>query len=844
MTGSTDFKVTGALLGLTLLVGGAGVSYPILQLLMNCAAVGAFTYFSVRPANKLPGGLDRWAFALITILLLLPLAQLIPLPPSLWQALPGRELPKQLDGALGWSLWRPWTLDIEGTMRSWLVMIPAAVLLWGCLRLNVEERQKLLWIVVAFALLNAFLGVVQLASGGDFTPYSSAHRGYPIGWFVNRNHSASYMLAAMPILAALGASRISQLTDRTPVMVAVVSALTVLAMVAIGTTSRMGLAMLPVAVISSIIILTRQKSPKRLALPGLIGVGALGLAFSGSAAFQRSIARFSPVDEARFGFWNDLVWAIQHYGLAGTGLGTFVPVFRTAESLETISPAFVNHAHNDYLEVALELGAFGVLLLIGWAVLAAVAIVGATRRRATDHRLLLRFACAAALIVFVLSSSVDYPLRMPAVAGTSALLFACILPTSASARTRSRKRYQGAMLGPIVLLRSGRAAAVAAAAAILIISLQAAMSARDMINQRFDSAARWAPWSTRAQERLSTATLSQSQLHNAADHAKNAVRLSPISAPGIRTIGVVRLLSGARDGDRFMQIAAELGWRDSITQLWSIEAAQRSGEPVKALQRAEALFRQDTFAAPALAQLLRAPQSQHLIPRLVLQLAKRPQWRSPLLRAGALLTGADAEAFRRLAGDLSRSAAPVTSAEVGPAIKALVGRGKIREAQQLWAAVHPGNLVNNGGFDTVQLGIGRALPAEWDIPGENAPALAVAFPTFDHANRALVVGDTPSLNIISQKLLLAPGAYRLRFRAHVDNKTAVSVEWRLSCKDSPQIQRTEMELPATKQWHQAQIAIAVPVQDCPMQTLALRRRASDNADNFWVDQIDLRTERR
>ena len=64
----------------------------------------------------------------------------------------------------------------------------------ACLRLHTAERGKLLLIVGAFALVNAVLGIAQLATGGSMTPYPSSHLGYPIGLFVNRNHNAVFLL--------------------------------------------------------------------------------------------------------------------------------------------------------------------------------------------------------------------------------------------------------------------------------------------------------------------------------------------------------------------------------------------------------------------------------------------------------------------------------------------------------------------------------------------------------------------------------------------------------------------------------------------------------------------------
>ena len=47
------------------------------------------------------------------------------------------------------------------------------------------------------------------------------------------------------------------------------------------------------------------------------------------------------------------------YSPLGSGLGTFEDIYRTQERPETVTNAFLNHAHNDYLELWLETGLVG-----------------------------------------------------------------------------------------------------------------------------------------------------------------------------------------------------------------------------------------------------------------------------------------------------------------------------------------------------------------------------------------------------------------------------------------------------------------------------------------------------
>ncbi len=75
-------------------------------MLLGLAALAAAAYYVARPAPAFVG-LTRPFLVLLGALFLLPLLQLIPLPPSIWTQLPGRETAAQVDRLLGWNVWRP-----------------------------------------------------------------------------------------------------------------------------------------------------------------------------------------------------------------------------------------------------------------------------------------------------------------------------------------------------------------------------------------------------------------------------------------------------------------------------------------------------------------------------------------------------------------------------------------------------------------------------------------------------------------------------------------------------------------------------------------------------------------
>lgn len=112
--------------------------------------------------------------------------------------------------------------------------------------------------------------------------------------------------------------------------------------------------------------------------------------------------------------------AIRTYWLTGTGLGSFEQVYPRFEDPTLATPIFVNMAHNDYLQIVLELGLVGVLLIVAglaWLVWATVIVWTDTDL----EEVRLRRAASVALLVVATHSLVDYPARTAAIACFAAL---------------------------------------------------------------------------------------------------------------------------------------------------------------------------------------------------------------------------------------------------------------------------------------------------------------------------------------------------------------------------------------------------------------------------------------
>ena len=251
-------------------------------------------------------------------------------------------------------------------MRAVLSLIPACVIFAACLRLHTAERGKLLLIVGAFALVNAVLGIAQLATGGSMTPYPSSHLGYPIGLFVNRNHNAVFLLLAMPVVAALAARRMQGADSKIPYIVGTLALLTIIA-------SRPSRRLRAWRLRSS-----RWRSSDRLRCC-FFASPSCGSRFPRRSRSERSPRPFRG-SAASIAMSRASPRCTTGASIIGTtSRGRFITMASPAPASEAscrfirrpkafrgISPAILNHAHNDFIEIVLEGGVPAIALLLAF----------------------------------------------------------------------------------------------------------------------------------------------------------------------------------------------------------------------------------------------------------------------------------------------------------------------------------------------------------------------------------------------------------------------------------------------------------------------------------------------
>lgn len=408
------------LLPLTLLVlafafGGGSQNQPLRDLAIELFALVVLAGALSGVVGKRFSPDARIPLILIAALAGLFLFQLAPLPASFWAALGGRQVGASVLGLIhAGAQARPLSVQPELTVLSALAVLPGAAMAIAVMRLGAPGRLVLAWVLVAAALLSLALGVAQIGLGADaqaLTFYKTQHLGLPIGVFANANHQADLLLIGFVTAGVLAPSfRLrGGWADRPWWIYGVMVAL---AVGVVATGSRTGIALLFVGLLA-VVLRERMGGHVRTFLLGAVGLAAtLGALILYNPIFARSFGDFSNVDDPRFHFWPNVLYAIGHFGWLGTGAGTFDGVYRSVETLDTLSSRYLNHAHNDYLEIVLEMGVPGVVLLLaflGFMIWLGIGVI----RRGADRSRGLAYAGMVCSGLLLLHSAVDYPLRTP-----------------------------------------------------------------------------------------------------------------------------------------------------------------------------------------------------------------------------------------------------------------------------------------------------------------------------------------------------------------------------------------------------------------------------------------------
>lgn len=347
-------------------------------LILNSAGIGAINGLSIPNSVPLLAGMGALGIA---FLIPRPEPIVIPIAPSLLLVM------------LISSVW--WSADPNNAIL-WLrsdavVMVGIASLVLVLPNRDVIAALKLfVAAVLAITLLAVSidpLARIHIDATGEAPPLKGWH-----GWFIHKNTMAGFMVTALPVVMAFYRSAVARWLGYAAIVVLMV-----------GSDSTTGRAALAVAIaVRAWFGVNRRLSSRGSATFVVSTVALVIVAIAAAIGSLAAIADAAGKDltfTGRTQIWTAVIDAIGQRPVFGYGVrGLFSPPASplTSELIRAIGFK-AGHAHNGLLDVALQLGVVGVVLVVG--LLAGIIRAGLREMRRSYHVPMFALTVAAGLCV-------------------------------------------------------------------------------------------------------------------------------------------------------------------------------------------------------------------------------------------------------------------------------------------------------------------------------------------------------------------------------------------------------------------------------------------------------------
>ena len=430
------FWAAAAILVIAIAFGGGGSKYGFANLIVQLTALAALAF------NR-HAFFDFWSTAplalrgLVGLSILLPLLYVIPVPASIWNALPGRELMVQSLELVEANDWATVSVNPLRTLLALSAIITPLALLaigWSA------PRDRLItagWVVVGLGLVNLFIGIPQVLTNSEVGVLypENPMPGVLFGTFANRNSTGLFLVAALALAALLP---IPERFAKAGVAIRIVTCLLlIVAVILTRSRTALVLALIPVGMVSLQLLTARGVLRGWLALApfAVVALAIASLVVLAPGRVGDTLERFEGAgDNPRAYIWDDALYTTDRYWPVGAGTGSFDDVFQIDESLENMTPLRARRAHNDYLEVAVEAGVPGLVLIAGWLLL----LIWLSWRARNARDRWIAWSGAVILLAIALQSITDYPLRNQSLLAVGSFALLILARFGASRRETGR----------------------------------------------------------------------------------------------------------------------------------------------------------------------------------------------------------------------------------------------------------------------------------------------------------------------------------------------------------------------------------------------------------------------
>ena len=304
----------------------------------------------------------------------------------------------------------------------------------------------LAWLFCAYGTALALFAVLQSlsSSGKIYWLWEPPSGGWIYGPYVNHNHYAGLMEMLFPIPLVMALTRhVPRRWRLLPLTAAVLMAASIFL-----SGSRGGMLAFLVQAVVLGIFLSRKKNPRTTVAAGatLLVIAVLIFWIGGQGAVERltsihAEAKTEIAGGIRLAIDRDALTMFRKKPFLGWGLGTFATVYPQFRSF--YSDKFVNHAHNDYLQLLAEMGLLGFGTMLWFLTLT---IRGAIRKLGDwswDFNAAVALATLLSCTGILVHSLLDSNLQIPANAALFYVLCAiAAADTKFGAHRRVRNRHK------------------------------------------------------------------------------------------------------------------------------------------------------------------------------------------------------------------------------------------------------------------------------------------------------------------------------------------------------------------------------------------------------------------
>ncbi|MES3085121.1 O-antigen ligase family protein [Sphingomonas faeni] len=427
---SLAFVMLVLFMGVLWLAGGASRGEVPGQIVVRTAAWLILIVMAVF-GRRVDGSFARPAWIFLAVAIAIAVLQLLPLPPALWHMLPGREIVAKAGGADAAQVCQSWSLVPSETLNALASLVVPFVVLLLAAGLTQKERAWLPGMLLLFVIASMLLGIFQFSGALADNPLINDTPGAVSATFANRNHFALFLALGCLLVPVWTFREGRQLRWRGPAGLGMMALFT-LTILACG--SRAGMALGALAILIAGLIarhgLRREfrRAPRwvpPVVVGGIIALFASLVLISVVADRAVSVQRSFSLDvgqDMRSRALPTVLDMTRSVFPAGSGMGSFDAMFRIHEPLALLKPTYFNHAHNDFIEIVLDAGLPGLLILLaaliwwGWASMRAWRRAGKNGTGKSDigtSGAMLPMLGSATLLLVLIASIFDYPARTP-----------------------------------------------------------------------------------------------------------------------------------------------------------------------------------------------------------------------------------------------------------------------------------------------------------------------------------------------------------------------------------------------------------------------------------------------